>query len=146
MSVFQNHISDSENKTLNLAKQLSKVLNADDIILLNGTLGAGKSVFARGIIQSLSLFPDEDIPSPTFTLVQQYETPNTYIWHYDLYRLNNPEEIYETGWEDILYQDIILIEWAEKLQHLKPSRYINVTIDIDNNNLERFIKIEKIGY
>lgn len=144
MTVFKNHISASEEETLNLSKQLSSVINENDIILLNGPLGAGKSVFARGIIKSLSLFPDEDIPSPTFTLVQQYETNMGDLWHYDLYRLNTPEEIYETGWEDILYQNIILIEWAEKLQNLKPLHYINVTIDIFDNGLSRSIKIEKV--
>ena len=145
MSVYKNHISNSEKNTLTLAKELAVTLNKNDVILLNGTLGAGKSVFARGIIKALSIHPDEDIPSPTFTLMQQYDTIHGLLWHYDLYRLENAEEIYETGWEDIIGEDIIIIEWAEKLAHLTPSSYINITITpIDN--LKRSIKIEKIGY
>ncbi len=144
MTVFKNHISHSEGETIDIAKQLANIINNDDIILLNGTLGAGKSVFARGIIKALTLHPDEDIPSPTFTLVQQYETIKGDLWHYDLYRLNAPEEIYETGWEDILHQDIIIIEWAEKLYDLKPFYSINIDIDIIENGLSRSITINRM--
>ena len=145
MSLFKSHHSHSEIETLTIAKNLSKTLNSKDIVFLNGPLGAGKSVMARGIIRSLTQNPLEDIPSPTFTLMQQYDTPAGILWHYDLYRLNQAEEIYETGWEDILYQDILLIEWAEKLDHLTPHRYINIEITPKQND-ERIIDIQKVGF
>jgi len=144
MDVFATHQTHNETQTLDLAKSLAHILKQDDIIMLNGPLGAGKSVFARGLIQTLSNTPNEDIPSPTFTLVQQYETSKGLLWHYDLYRLEEAEEIYETGWEDIIYQDIIVIEWAEKLQHLMPHKYINIDIkQIEENTRE--ITIKKVG-
>jgi len=142
MSVFATHHTNSESETHILAQSLSSILEHNDIIMLNGPMGAGKSVLARGIIQSISNTPNEDIPSPTFTLVQQYETSKGLLWHYDLYRLENAEEIYETGWEDIINQDIIIIEWAEKLEHLMPNQYIDITIEPLQNN-DRKITIKR---
>ncbi|MEM7618006.1 MAG: tRNA (adenosine(37)-N6)-threonylcarbamoyltransferase complex ATPase subunit type 1 TsaE, partial [Pseudomonadota bacterium] len=72
MDVFATHMTNNEAESLDLAAQLAKSLKSDDIVMLNGPLGAGKSVLARGIIRNLSHNPEEDIPSPTFTLVQQY--------------------------------------------------------------------------
>ncbi len=143
MDVFATHRTNNEDETLNLAYQLARIINSNDIILLNGPLGAGKSVMARGIIQTLNNTPNEDVPSPTFTLVQQYETTKGLLWHYDLYRLEQAEEIYETGWEDIIHQDIIIIEWAEKLGHLMPQQYIQINIIPEKNN-QRSITIKRV--
>lgn len=143
MDVFATHRTNNEDETLNLAYQLARIINSNDIILLNGPLGAGKSVMARGIIQTLNNTPNEDVPSPTFTLVQQYETTKGLLWHYDLYRLEQAEEIYETGWEDIIHQDIIIIEWAEKLEHLMPQQYIQINIIPEKNN-QRSITIKRV--
>jgi len=144
MDVFATHQTNNEAETIKLATHLAQLLQKNDIVMLNGSLGAGKSVMARGIIQSLSNTPEEDIPSPTFTLVQQYETSKGFLWHYDLYRIENAEEIYETGWEDIIDQDIILIEWAEKLENLMPLTYINITINQIEND-KRSITIERVS-
>lgn len=143
MDVFATHQTNNEAETLNLAYQLARIIDSNDIILLNGPLGAGKSVMARGIIQTLNNTPNEDVPSPTFTLVQQYETTKGLLWHYDLYRLEQAEEIYETGWEDIIHQDIIIIEWAEKLEHLMPQQYIQINIIPEKNN-QRSITIKRV--
>ena len=143
MDVFTTHQTNDEAGTLLLAQHLARVLECTDIVMLNGPLGAGKSVMARGIIQTLSHTPNEDIPSPTFTLVQQYDTSKGRLWHYDLYRLENAEEVYETGWEDIAGQDIALIEWAENLNHLMPHKYINITIEPTGSSV-RNITIEKV--
>jgi tRNA threonylcarbamoyladenosine biosynthesis protein TsaE len=83
------------------AQSLARVLNAGDVILLSGEVGAGKTHFARALIQSLLETP-EDVPSPTFTLVQTYETPKGEIWHADLYRLSSTQEIEELGLTEAL--------------------------------------------
>ena len=117
----------SEKETQDFAIQCAKSASPDDIFLLNGDLGAGKSVFARAFIQHLA-GEKIDVPSPTFTLVQTYSTPKASIWHFDLYRLESPDEIYELGWEEALINNILLIEWSERLDHLKPSRYKEIII------------------
>jgi len=143
MDVFKTHHSRNEEETSVIAQNMANALEKNDIVFLSGPLGAGKSVMARGIIRAISRNPNEDIPSPTFTLVQQYETNKGLLWHYDLYRLEAPEEIYETGWEDIIGEDLILIEWAEKLGNLKPQSYISIKI-IPEPDQTRTIEIKKI--
>ncbi|MEM9469589.1 MAG: tRNA (adenosine(37)-N6)-threonylcarbamoyltransferase complex ATPase subunit type 1 TsaE [Pseudomonadota bacterium] len=117
----------SEKETQNLAQECATAIQQGDIILLQGPLGAGKSVFARALINALSNQHD-DIPSPTFTLVQEYETPKGMFYHFDLYRIEEPEEIYELGWEDIVNQEIAVVEWPEKLGFLRPNSYIEIII------------------
>ncbi len=102
------------NETAALARRIAAQLGAGDCLLLEGPVGAGKSHFARSLIQSLQEEP-EDVPSPTFTLVQTYETPQADIWHCDLYRLTSPDEVLELGLEDALDHAICLIEWPDRL-------------------------------
>lgn len=118
--MFEETISYSEEETADLAKRFAGSLPARQILFLEGDLGAGKSVFARALIRELVNDPDLTVPSPTFNLLQVYETPEFPIWHYDLYRLKEPDEIEELSWDDALSSGIVLIEWPEKLEHLKP--------------------------
>ena len=105
--------SDRPETTADLARMLAPNLTAGDTILLRGDVGAGKTHFARALIQSLLAMP-EDVPSPTFTLVQTYETADgTEIWHSDLYRLTHPEEVDELGLTDAFETAICLVECAE---------------------------------
>jgi len=126
----KNYHSKSEQETINLAIEYAKDLKDGDIVCLHGTLGAGKSVFSRAVIRALSGEPYLVVPSPTFTLVQMYETTDFPIWHFDLYRLEDPEEIYEIGWEEALSDGVLLIEWPEKLGHLLPEKYKSVNISM----------------
>jgi tRNA threonylcarbamoyladenosine biosynthesis protein TsaE len=119
--------SDSEQQTNDFAYECAKSAQKNDVFLLEGPLGAGKSTFARAFIQYF-IGCDSDIPSPTFTLVQTYNTPQHEIWHLDLYRLEDPEEIYELGWEEAIGHHLLLIEWPERLGHLKPEKYKQITI------------------
>lgn len=125
--------SKSERETIDIACQFSASLEDGDIVFLKGTLGAGKSVFARSVIQTLSQDPNLIVPSPTFTLVQQYDTPQFPIWHFDLYRLEDPEEIYEIGWEDALSEGVLLVEWSERLAELTPQHFKSVSIEIEGD-------------
>lgn len=131
----------SEAETAKVATDFCATLNPRDIILLNGDLGMGKSVFSRAIIRTLTQSPDLDVPSPTFTFVQTYEAPKAEIWHFDLYRLKDPEELYEIGWEEALTSGIILVEWPERLDYLTPKNAIKVNITQGKNPTERVIEI-----
>jgi tRNA threonylcarbamoyladenosine biosynthesis protein TsaE len=101
-------------ETAALAIRFASLLEAGDVVLLKGDLGAGKSTFARALIQGFC-GENTEVPSPTFTLVQTYETKAFPIWHFDLYRLKNPEEIYELGIEEAMHHGVCLIEWPERL-------------------------------
>lgn len=102
-----------------LGKWLGQVLGQGDVLLLFGAVGAGKTHVARALIQSLLPQP-EDIPSPTFTLVQVYSVPGFDIWHSDLYRLHHPDECLELGLIDAFSTALCLVEWAERLGDLAP--------------------------
>lgn len=118
-----------------IATQLAKQLEPGICVCLWGDLGAGKSTFSRMIIQSLD--PEiTDVPSPTFTLVQQYDTPAGEIWHCDLYRLKHPDEIQELGLEDAFVSDITLIEWPEKMGYYLPGNRIDIRLTIDMSSPE----------
>ena len=102
-----------------------------DLIALWGDLGAGKTAFARGFIharQEAAGLAREEVPSPTFTLVQLYEMPGGSVWHFDLYRLGNPAEIHELGLDDALAEGITLIEWPERLGPLLPEDRLDLSL------------------
>ena len=127
----------SEQETAAFARKFSEHLASGDIILLHGDLGAGKTVFSRAVIRNLCQDKTMDVPSPTFTLVQTYESERGTIWHFDLYRLSDISEIYELGWEEALTGGIVLVEWSERLGHLKPPSHIDVTLSFINNEPDK---------
>lgn len=131
----------TEAETAVFATRFAAMLKGGDIVLLTGDLGAGKSVFCRAVIRALSEKPDLDVPSPTFTLVQTYDTATGTVWHFDLYRLKAPEEIYEIGWEEALAGGIVLVEWPDRLGGYMPKKSINIHIAIDGNR--RMITVSK---
>ncbi len=122
------HETTSEAQTEALATATADNAASGQIYLLEGNLGAGKSVFARAFIRRLCGAKTE-VPSPTFTLVQTYDSPKGPIWHFDLYRLNDPEEIYNIGWEEALAGGIVLVEWPSKLGTLKPKNVRTISIE-----------------
>lgn len=109
----------SPEETAQLARRIGGRLSAGDVLLLQGGIGAGKTHFARALIQSLLETP-EDVPSPTFTLVQVYDGPDCEIWHSDLYRLSDPDEAVELGLEEAFDSAICLVEWPDRLAELAP--------------------------
>lgn len=112
--------SASADDTARLARQLATRLAPGDVLLLDGPIGAGKTHFARALIQSVLHHP-EDVPSPTFTLVQVYDTRQGAIWHADLYRLTHPAEVAELGLSDAMDSAICLIEWPDRLGAAQPA-------------------------
>lgn len=116
----------SPEATATIARRLGTLLSAGDVVLLEGPIGAGKTHFARALIQS-RLAAAEDVPSPTFTLVQVYEAADgTEIWHMDLYRLTGPAEIFELGLDQALEEAICLIEWPDRLGQEVPADALRI--------------------
>ena len=118
----------SEEETAALGREVAASLQAGDVVLLYGDLGAGKTAFTKGLAEGLGVSRHE-VSSPTFTLMQEYRGGRLPLFHVDLYRLNDPREIEDLGLDEIAADGVLAIEWAEKLPaRLKPSRYIDVTI------------------
>lgn len=113
--------------TEGLAVRVAALAEAGDVVALWGDLGVGKTEFARGLIRAAT-DPDEEVPSPTFTLVQIYEGEGTPIWHFDLYRIEGPEEIWELGFDDALEEAVSLIEWPERLGRQLPLRRLDIEL------------------
>lgn len=115
-------------------KDLALTLAADfkpgDFICLRGTLGAGKTSLVRALIRALSGDDTLEVPSPTYTLVQQYDTPQALIWHFDLYRLEDPQEIWELGWEDASFDGLCFVEWPERAGDYLPEDRLEIVISI----------------
>jgi len=126
-------------ETQALAARIAKLSKKGDVFLLFGTLGVGKSVFARAFVQSLC--DAKEVPSPTFTLVQTYNTPNFEIYHFDLYRLKDPEEIWELNMEEALFGAVSLIEWPEKMGPYMPKNAVKIFISSTSENA-RSVEIE----
>lgn len=110
-----------------LAARLAQGLRAGDAVLLEGPLGAGKTAFARALLRALTGDPALDVPSPSFTLVQSYETRLGTVHHFDLWRLDGPAALAELGWEAAL-DDIVLVEWPDRLGALRPARAVTVAL------------------
>ena len=116
-----------EAATAALAGRVAEVARRGDVIALNGELGVGKTAFARAFIAARG--GGEEVPSPTFTLVQVYDLDPVPVWHFDLYRLRAPEEAWELGIEDAFAAAISLIEWPDRLGNLLPARRLDIALE-----------------
>ena len=135
-------ISNSEEETKNIAKKIASQLKVKDIIILEGDLGAGKTKFTEGILEYFNL--QDEISSPTFTIVNEYNTSKFNIYHFDVYRLADIDEFYAMGGEEYFEKGICIIEWGEIIEECLPRNYIkiNITRDLGNENIRKFdIKI-----
>ncbi len=116
----------NEDEMLALGGRIAPVLKTGDVIALTGGLGAGKTTFVRGVIQSQ--MDGEEVPSPTYTLVQTYDLPRYELWHCDLYRLKHPDEIYEMGLLEAFDEAVCFIEWPDKMGDHLPDDVLRIHI------------------
>ena len=129
------YISISTENTLTFAKNLAAKLKPKDIIVLTGELGSGKTKFVEGILSYFNL--QDEISSPTFTIVNEYQTTKFPIYHFDVYRLSDSSEFYEIGGEEYFDNGICLIEWGELIKDALPKDFIHITFE-KNNEKENY--------
>lgn len=142
MAAFSEKIElTSPEETQALALSIAPLLRGGDVLLLEGEIGAGKTHFARCIIQSL-LDEYEDVPSPTFTLVQTYDSESGEIWHADLYRLSSPDEIVELGLTDAFEDSICLVEWPDRLEDLTPDQALTLSFKMQPEEGHRELRVQ----
>ena len=131
----------SETETMELARQIGKKAAAGDIICLKGELGAGKTHFVKGFVKAFGIDP-ERVSSPTFSIINEYEGELP-IYHFDCYRLENPQEALEIGAEEYLYgEGVSIIEWPERIRHILPDNVMWIEITSINNTTRKFSYIE----
>lgn len=131
-------ISKSENDTLDFAFNFAKSLNKNSIIILSGDLGSGKTKFTEGILKYFGL--DNEISSPTFNIVNEYNCQNFSLFHFDLYRLADIDEFYAMGGEEYLQNGACIIEWGEMLENILHN-YTKITFSrsFENDNYRKLI-------
>ena len=137
-------ISNSTLETINIAKNLAKFLNPGDTVVLTGELGAGKTKFTEGFLSYYNL--EDEISSPTFTIVNEYKSPLSTIYHFDVYRLADIDEFYAIGGEEYFDKGICLIEWGEQIEDALPLEHIKITFNKDEQNDDvRILNFEAFG-
>ena len=132
--------TNSEKETFELGKNLGEQAKAGQIFCLNGDLGVGKTVFTQGFAKGLGI--EENVNSPTFTIIQVYEEGRIPLYHFDVYRIGNPEEMYEIGYEEYFFgEGVCPLQWSNLIEELIPEEAINIEID---KNLEKGLDYRKI--
>lgn len=122
------YITHSEAETKELAKTLAESLQKGQILCLDGEMGVGKTIFAKGLCEALGV--TEHVSSPTFTLVNEYEGRNCPVYHFDLYRIEEPEELFAIGFEEFIDgRAIVLIEWPERAGELLPDGRMEILLE-----------------
>lgn len=138
------YISNSEKDTIELGKKMASQLQIGDIIILSGDLGSGKTKLTEGILTYFNL--QDEISSPTFTIVNEYDTEKIKIFHFDVYRLADVDEFFAIGGEEYFEKGASIIEWGEMIEDYIPQRYLKLEFSRDNvNENQRLINIENIG-
>ncbi|MFH1454529.1 MAG: tRNA (adenosine(37)-N6)-threonylcarbamoyltransferase complex ATPase subunit type 1 TsaE [Armatimonadota bacterium] len=139
----KNILIKSHQEMIDFGKKTASFLKKGDIIALTGELGAGKTVFVKGLAQGLNI--SEEPGSPSFVIINEYkgEAP---LYHFDVYRLDNTKQMYDLGYEEYFYSEgITVIEWAEKIESLIEGEYLKITISYTDNEDERKIELEPKG-
>ena len=130
----------SEKDTFDLGKKLGANAKPGQIVCIDGDLGVGKTVFTKGFAEGLGV--KDDVVSPTFTIIQEYTDGNIPMYHFDVYRIGHPDEMYDIGYEEYFYGDgVCLIEWSSRVEELLPEESIHINIEKD---LEKGFDYRKI--
>jgi tRNA threonylcarbamoyladenosine biosynthesis protein TsaE len=133
--------TNSAEETIALGRTLAEILAPPKLVLLRGDLGAGKTTMVKGIAAAFEAAAEEDVTSPTFTLVHEYRGPRANLYHIDLYRVDTPRELETLGLDDLRTDDsVLLIEWGEKFPSLQRERDVEISLERVSEN-ERKIRI-----
>lgn len=130
MPMIRRYQLPDEAATAALGILLADRLRPGDAILLDGTLGVGKTCFARALIRHMSGDAGTEVPSPSFNLVLTYDIPQGTLWHFDLYRVSDPRELDELGLDDALRDGVTLIEWPDRLGSQRPANALTVSLSL----------------
>ncbi len=134
----------SPEETFEVGKKIGEKAVPGGIYTLNGDLGTGKTVFTQGVAAGLGI--REPVNSPTFTIVQEYRDGRLPLYHFDVYRIEEPEEMEEIGYDDYFFgEGICLIEWADRIRELIPRDHVDITIQKDLSRGMDYRRIEMIG-
>lgn len=134
-------ISKSEKQTEELGLKLAKELKPGTVIALIGDLGSGKTALTKALAKGLGI--EEQVTSPTFTIIQEYSGGRLPLYHFDVYRLEGEEDMYELGYEDYFYGDgVCVVEWADRIKELLPKNTIYINIDYGSQENERIYNIK----
>ncbi|MBE6047017.1 MAG: tRNA (adenosine(37)-N6)-threonylcarbamoyltransferase complex ATPase subunit type 1 TsaE [Clostridium sp.] len=137
--------ANSIEETTKIGFQLGKLLNSGDIICLTGDLGTGKTHITKGIAKGLGI--NDTITSPTFNIVNQYDSGRLKLNHFDVYRVSDPDEIYAIGFDDYIFSEAVsIIEWANYIEEILPKEYLHINISKDFSKGENFRKISINSY
>jgi tRNA threonylcarbamoyladenosine biosynthesis protein TsaE len=122
-------ITRSEDETIALGRMLKDILSPPKLVLLRGDLGAGKTTLVKGIAEGFQAAGEEDVTSPTFTLVHEYRGPQATLYHIDLYRVDTPRQLETLGLDDLITENsILLIEWGEKFERFRRDRDVEIAL------------------
>lgn len=139
-----NIVSNSENETIELGKKIGAQLKKGLVIVLTGDLGSGKTKLTEGILKYFKL--ENEISSPTFTIVNEYYANDLNIYHFDVYRLSDIDEFYAIGGEEYFEKGASIIEWGELIEEALPKDYVKINFSRDNENVNlRNIDISVVG-
>ncbi|WP_203414253.1 tRNA (adenosine(37)-N6)-threonylcarbamoyltransferase complex ATPase subunit type 1 TsaE [Entomobacter blattae] len=144
-NIFYQVMISSPAQTEQLAHILASLSRKGDTILLQGPLGAGKSVLCRSFIRGVFNDQTMEVPSPSYTLVQHYDHDGKQVVHFDLWRISSEDELYELGWED-MDEAIVLVEWPERLKHFMPQTALHVQISFVDAESRPELRHERVFF
>ena len=131
----------SAEETIALGRELAAMLVPPKLVVLRGDLGAGKTTLVKGIAEGFQAASEEDVTSPTFTLIHEYRGPSAAVYHIDLYRVDNQRELETLGLDDLMGENsVLLIEWGEKFARFERERDVEIALERVSEN-ERRIKV-----
>ena len=135
------YISNCENDTIKIAKEFAGKLKSGDVVTLDGDLGAGKTFFTSSLCKELGV--KDIVQSPTFTIVNEYKSGKIPVFHFDVYRISSPDDMYDIGFDEYLYSDAIsIVEWADEVREFFTMPYYEIRIYKDLNISENYRVIE----
>lgn len=129
---METYISKNEQDTIDFAEKFASSLSIGDIVVLTGELGSGKTKFVQGVLKHFNM--EDEISSPTFTIVNEYTSDKTNVYHFDVYRLEDSDEFYAMGGDEYFSKGICLIEWGEMIEDILPKPYIKIIFSKEEGN------------